>query len=160
MKRPSIDRVREVLSYNPETGELRWIAKHSDKIVPGQIAGSVSRYRYISVTIDKYRIYAHHIAWALMTEEWPKQIDHRDSNGFNNAWNNLRLSTQQQNLFNTKKGRGPLPKGVYKMRESYSARITVNRKTMYLGAYKTPELAHNAYVEAANKYFGEFARSA
>jgi len=38
------------------------------------------------------------------------------------------------------------------------ARIKVGRKQTYLGNFKTEEEAHSAYVEAAKKYFGEYAR--
>jgi hypothetical protein len=30
---------------------------------------------------------------------------------------------------------------------------------LHLGDYPTPELAHKAYCQAAQKYFGEFART-
>jgi hypothetical protein len=33
-------------------------------------------------------------------------------------------------------------------------------KTMSLGYFETPEEAHKAYVEAANRFRGEFARAA
>jgi hypothetical protein len=40
------------------------------------------------------------------------------------------------------------------------ARITVNRKPLYLGRFATEELAHAAYAKAAAKHFGQFARVA
>lgn len=33
----------------------------------------------------------------------------------------------------------------------------VNGKSIYLGSYKKPKKAHEAYKKAAEKYFGEFA---
>ena len=44
--------------------------------------------------------------------------------------------------------------------QKWQARITVNKKQVYLGLFNTQEAAHAAYVAAAQKYFGEFAREA
>jgi hypothetical protein len=163
MKRPSIDRIREFIAYEPETGNLRWIKKYCYKIVVGQIAGSVKKHGYIALQIDGMRLYAHHVAWAWMTGEWPTEVDHKDCNGLNNRWENLREATRQLNNANIRKYRGSLPKGVIMVnkngRISYNARITVNGKQIHLGAHKTPELASIAYLEGAKKYYGEFARA-
>ena len=40
----------------------------------------------------------------------------------------------------------------------YAAQVTVNYTPHHLGYFKTPEEAHAAYCEAAEKHFGEFAR--
>jgi hypothetical protein len=37
------------------------------------------------------------------------------------------------------------------------ARIKINKKTIYLGQFGSEKEAHDAYLEAARKYFGEFA---
>ena len=163
--RPSIARIREVLSYEPETGHLRWIKKHCYKTVVGQIAGSVKKHGYISVQIDGMRPYAHHIAWALMTGEWPKEVDHKDCSGTNNKWDNLRSTTRKFNNGNRRKSKGMLPKGVIRVKNrggsiSYRGKIQIDGKQIHLGSYATPELAHQAYLDGAKKYFGEFARGA
>lgn len=158
--KPSVNLVRELLSYDQESGEFKWIKKPSDKIMVGQKAGHLATHGYISITIGKVHIYAHHIAWALMTGEWPKQIDHKDGNRANNSWNNLRKATTQQNAANKRKyPTASLPKGVKKSRKVYCAQIMFDGENIYLGTYKTPELAHEAYVQASKKYFGEFART-
>jgi hypothetical protein len=41
--------------------------------------------------------------------------------------------------------------------KKWQARIQVDKKTIHLGAFSTPEEAHQAYCDAAFKYFGEFA---
>lgn len=71
------------------------------------------------------------------------------------------MATPSQNGDYSRKVKGIVPyKGVTldKRDNSYNANIIVNRKRIYLGSFKTPEQAHEAYKEAAIKYFGEFAR--
>lgn len=88
------------------------------------------------------------------------QVDHINGNSLDNRKSNLRLCTRTQNLHNTKVRKDKkldLPKGVYKHRSSYRAKITVHKQVMYLGTFSTPEEADLAYKRAAEKYFGEFA---
>ena len=70
-------------------------------------------------------------------------IDHRDGNIQNNKIENLRLVTKQQNQFNNHTA-----KGYYFNKKSgkYYAKITLDGKTIHLGAYDTPEEARNAYL--------------
>jgi hypothetical protein len=42
---------------------------------------------------------------------------------------------------------------------NYIARITVLGKPIYLGTFTSAELASAKYAEAAQRHFGEFARS-
>ena len=42
--------------------------------------------------------------------------------------------------------------GVRIIRGRYDARITINGRSMYLGAFNTAEEAHGAYLEAKRKY--------
>jgi hypothetical protein len=37
--------------------------------------------------------------------------------------------------------------------------IKVNKKHIHLGYFVDPKAAHDAYIKAAIKYFGEFART-
>jgi len=46
-----------------------------------------------------------------------------------------------------------------KQKGVWVAFIRVNRKRLYLGSFRAPELAHEAYKSAAEKYHGEFARA-
>jgi hypothetical protein len=93
----------------------------------------------------------------------PKVIDHSDGNPWNNKIDNLRKADMRLNQGNKRKEkRGDLPKGVdWKPRiGKWQARITANCRYIHLGTFDTPEAAHSAYIEAARKHFGEFARAA
>lgn len=98
----------------------------------------------------------------------PRQGDHVDNAAtLDNRRSNIRIATHAENTWNAsrrKSNRLGL-KGVSVDRKAsknhrYRARITVNGTGILIGAYATPEEAHQKYCEAAFKHFGKFARSA
>lgn len=162
-KRVSLERLKELLDYNPETGFFRWKIRRSWVAKPGSIAGTRTKRGYVAITIDQKIYMAHNLAWFYHYGEWPKtELDHRDTDGMHNAIDNLREATSSQNKTNQKVRRTNTTgfKGVSKKAGSigYQAKITVRGKQIHLGYFETPEEAHEAYVSAANANFGEFAR--
>jgi hypothetical protein len=158
------ERLREVLSYDPETGEFRWIiAPSSYRVQVGQIAGGLSRgYRLIRIDGTKYR--ANRLAFLFMTGMFPDHdVDHADRNPSNDAWSNLREATKSENRANSKRPSTNTSgyKGVYwrKARRKWTAIVQFNRRRVCVGSFNTPEAAHAAYVAAAIKHCGEFAYS-
>lgn len=117
---------------------------------------------YVQINVD-YGIYrAHRLAWIYMTGQNPDLgIDHKDRNAANNAWNNLRLATDQQNLTNksvSPKNKVGL-KGVYKIKNRpacYVAAIKKGGRRYHLGNFYTAEEAKAAYDAAAKILHGEF----
>lgn len=92
------------------------------------------------------------------------RYDHRDCNGLNNVRQNIRPATVSQNGANRGKSTGEFSskyKGVYwcKQRQRWIARLMFNRKYIQLGRFISEDEARSAYAQAANVYFGEFARS-
>jgi len=87
-------------------------------------------------------------------------IDHRDGDPSNNRWNNLRRATPSQNNANRRLQQNNAwgLKGVSRHRSRWRASIRKDRRTHHLGVFSTPQAAHAAYVAAARKLFGEFAR--
>ncbi len=89
-------------------------------------------------------------------------IDHINGNPLDNRKENLRICTRSQNTMNSGKPKTNTSgyKGVHlsKKHGSYAAAITVNKKIIYLGSFKTAEEAYEVYKAASVKYHGEFSR--
>jgi hypothetical protein len=129
----------------------------------GDVAGTFDRQRYLKITINGRKFRAHQLAWLFMTGEWCSLlIDHRDGDPANNRWNNLRRATVSQNTANRRRQRNNVCgfKGVVRTRSGrWCARIYKHGRRHHLGNFLTPEAAHAAYIAAARKLFGEFARA-
>jgi hypothetical protein len=99
-----------------------------------------------------------------MIGDWPPMlIDHRDGDGTNNRWSNLRSASSTQNLNNARRrcNNSSGFKGVYfnKKEGRYMAQIRTASKRLFLGLFDSAEEAHAAYVSAAKIHHGEFANS-
>ena len=156
-------RLREVLHYNSETGVFTWTKRRRR----GKVAGTVHDKRgYLKVMIDGERIMLHRLAFLWMTGTWPDgQVEHKDGNPSNNAWDNLRDAASAENNRNedkrSKNSSSPY-KGVYAHRDRWRAMIRDPRtgQSIYLGTFATPEGAYAAYCEAAMKKHGDVCRVA
>lgn len=162
------ERLKQLLKYSPDTGLFYWRVDRGGKRA-GAIAGVVRPSGYVAIGIDDKLWRAHQLVWLYMTGEWPPSfIDHRDLDRANNRWSNLRLATKSQNMANmgTPKHNSSGFKGVsrYRAGESYGkpwqASIRKDNRSYALGQFATKEEAHAAYVAAAERLFGEFARAA
>lgn len=98
-----------------------------------------------------------------MTGSWPiLGIDHRDCNGLNNAFANLREATLVENGRNARLSRRNKIglKGVFwnTEKEKWTTRIRLNGRNVHIGHFDCPHQAAAAYREVALREFGEFAR--
>ena len=155
------ERVRELLDYDPETGEFRWKVRTSLSVRPGYVAGcehtdqSGKEYRVIKVGGKFYK--AHRLAWLVTHGEFPpEQIDHIDGNGLNNRLDNLRAVSHAENQRNQRKYSNNTTGvvGVYwtKDRHKWRAMIAVNRKDIHLGYFTNKDEAVAARKAAELKY--------
>lgn len=87
-------------------------------------------------------------------------IDHRNGNRADNRRSNLRPATKQLNGINRGANSNNVLgiKGVSKLKNGkYTARITVDGRTVHLGTFETIDEAHNARSKKERELFGEFA---
>lgn len=166
-ERPSVERLRELLEYDPETGELRWINSKGAGKAGRRVGGTCKIRGYSYLCVDYCQLLAHRVAWAVYYGEWPPddvEIDHVNGVKDDNSIGNLRLCNRSENSSNTRTRTDNTSgyKGVYFHRRAgkWLAQIWSEGKYHYLGLYPTPEEAHAAYCKAAHELHGEFARVA
>jgi hypothetical protein len=95
---PSTERLRELFSYNPETGVLTWVVTRGPA-KKGVRAGSKGKSRtYRVVSVDGKLYFEHRVCFAIYhgKDPWPHEIDHIDRNPTNNSIGNLRIVTLSQ----------------------------------------------------------------
>ncbi len=158
------DEVRKLLRYDQETGKLFWLVRSAIHVSPGDEAGYVEPNGYISVSIRKRAYKSHRLIWLMVTGDWPAAcIDHINGVRADNRLVNLRQATKAQNNTNsmTPKTNTSGYKGVTwnKYSGKFLAQIRFKRKSYFLGYFTEAEEAHHAYVAAAERLFGEFART-
>ena len=86
---------------------------------------------------------------AIMNAPKELQVDHIDGNRLDNRKKNLRLVTSQMNNHNNTVAKGYV---CDKRSNSYYARISINRKKIHIGSYKTKAEARAAYLAAKKIY--------
>lgn len=95
----------------------------------------------------------------LMCSPKGMDVDHKDRNTLNNRRSNLRICSRTQNNMNRPKQRNNRSgyKGVIENScGNFYAKIAANKIVTYLGTFKTPEEASQAYIDAAKEIQGEF----
>jgi hypothetical protein len=96
------ERLKELVTYNPDTGIFTNNFTRCGRAKKGDVAGHIQKRGYINIILD-WRIYrAHRLAFLYMTGSIPKVIDHKDGNPSNNIFSNLRSCTPSQNARNSR----------------------------------------------------------
>jgi hypothetical protein len=121
MRRINARVLRALLSYDPETGELRWKRRSRRWFARRRIwltwnKRHAGRRAFTAIngmgrhqgTILGRHFLAYRVAFCLQTGRWPSpQIDHRNRNPLDDRWVNLRECTQKENCANRGPGRPP-----------------------------------------------------
>lgn len=146
----TIDYLKKVLHYAPDTGVFTWIARATRADLIGKEAGSRHSSGYISISIHNKKRLAHRLAWLYMTGFWPvNHIDHIDGNRTNNCFNNLRDVTRSENLHNVhtaKKNNKVNLLGVSAHQGKWRMQIMINGVRTRVSGFDTPEQAHKAFM--------------
>ena len=112
---------------------------------------------YIQANVNNKKIYLHRL---IINANINEVVDHIDHNPLNNCKSNLRVCTQQQNIYNSS-----IPntntsgvKGVSwsKCCQKWHSYIGVNNKRINLGCFDNLADATKARLDAEIKYYGEY----
>lgn len=151
-------RLKDLLSYNPESGLFTRLNKKQSPI-----GKTKDRYGHLNITVDGKRYKAHRLAWLYLYGEFPIGfIDHINGVSDDNRCVNLRVVTNTQNLQNQKIRSTNTSgyKGVSwnKQRLKWKAECCANYITTVIGYFDTPEEASKAYNAFAKVAHGAFYR--
>lgn len=152
----TLDRLKQLLHYEPETGIFTWRVTRKGPVIAGRVAGSARKdggRRFIGIDRRRYR--ASHLAWFYMHGCWPeKLIDHRNTNAADDSFKNLRAADHTLNAENKRQAQsnnrstGMLGVSWHKECRKFAAYISTRGKRTYLGLFETAEAASAAYVAA------------
>ena len=166
----SVEKLKELFDYDADSGELVWKQRDRAKFTSARIwnswntryagkkAGTSDSYGYIQVGMAGRLHLVHRCVWAIVTGKFPEnEIDHIDGNRSNNRIANLREATHAQNSKNqgVRRNNASGYKGISLHKKTGKYRAQIGR--IHLGTFTSPQEAHAAYCEAANKLHGEFA---
>lgn len=171
----SVEMLRRLISYDPDTGTLTWIARtpdlfncteqspeHSCKIWNSRNAGrpalaTPNGNGYLHGAIFGITITAHSAAWALHNGAWPLHgIDHEDGDRTNNRPGNMRDVPDAVNAKNQKRSArntsGVTGVSLHRRTGKWVAMIKGDGKVRNLGYFDTVEKAAARRREAERQY--------
>ena len=158
----TLERVNELLRYEPGSGKLFWKKTTANRVKVGDEAGTFCKSTgYIKIRVDNKGYPLHRIAILLATGVYDKtvQVDHINHDRCDNRLENLRVVSRAENMrnkskLNTNKTGITGVRIIYtrKGTKRYKAAIKYNSKDIYLGTYDTLEEAAAARKVAEIKY--------
>ena len=135
-------RLKEVFSYDKNTGIFTRLISTSNRVKIGETKTKVNHNGYIEFRVDGKKHKAHRLAFLYVKGIMPDgiDIDHKDRIKHHNWWSNLRLSNKHRNAVNRdllKNNRSGVTGVCYRQKRGvWEAQITSNRNKMWLGSFK------------------------
>lgn len=153
----NVNRLKELLDYDPVTGQFFWLIKPSIRVDIGDIAGRKTMGGYIEIIIKGKIHKAHRLAFLIMTGFMPSgQVDHINGIRHDNCFSNLRDVDADRNSKNKSiyKNNKSGASGVHwcKNRNRWYASIRVCGKVKYLGVYFSLSDAKSARIKAERNF--------
>lgn len=148
------ERLRELYTYDCETGVFRRRVKTSRHTVVGEVVGSPAKNGYLRITVDGVRVLAHRAAMLYVYGVMPpNDVDHIDGDRQNNRIANLRHATRSENMQNERKGRRGSSSGLLGVswhegagKWSAQVRLPGGAGKIYIGLFECKDAAHAAYL--------------
>lgn len=149
--------LRELVSYNPNTGLFIRIKTQCNSAKKGSEPGHVKRcsggLKYRALEYKGKPYYLHRLAHLYMTGEWPQgDIDHEDGDGLNNKWDNIRTATMTENQknrrLNANSKSGVTGVSFYSRNKKWRVAINIRGKKKHLGYFETFEEAVEIRMKA------------
>jgi len=94
------ERLMQLVIYDPASGVFTNKVKRRGLKV-GKVLGSVEKWGYVVIGIDKKKYKAHRLAWLYVHGYFPKMIDHINLVKSDNRLINLRECNDSENMLNT-----------------------------------------------------------
>jgi len=153
-------RLKEVLSYDPETGIFTWIIATSNRIKSGSIAGNFGK-GYVRINVDGKSYGAHRLVFLYMTGKFPTLlIDHINGIKNDNRLSNIRQATFHENAKNCPKRKnnksGLKNVSLHKRSQKWAASARLNGKKIHLGLFENKNEAFEVYKKFAIENHGNF----
>ncbi len=153
------EEVRYFFDYDKETGNLiRIVTSKNNQHRLNKVAGCKYSHGHVMVGVPGGRRFqAHRLVWLWVYGEWPKhEIDHINGNRSDNRIENLRDVTRSVNGENQRAAMVDSRSGILgatwiEKRQSYQVAIKAKGKHYFLGLFKDPDQARDAYVTAKRK---------
>ena len=145
------ERLKELLHYDPETGVFIWRVRRGMALA-GSVAGNRRKNGRIAIYVDDVEHKAARLAWLYVHGVHPEKfIDHINGDPGDDRLSNLREVTNSENMQNQRRARTNSSSGLLGVVNNggkWQATIRLDGVRKYLGTFKTPEEAHQAYLEA------------
>jgi len=140
MARLTLERLKEVVEYNPETGFFIRKLALSNVVKSKKDFGYYTFYGYRSGQIDKEEFKLHHLAWLYTYGYLPKEIDHINGIRDDNRIVNLREVTHQENCKNMRRPKtntsGHMGVHRHKQTSKWRVRFRSNGSHIHGGLFK------------------------
>lgn len=154
------DFLKSVVNYDPITGIFTRLNKASSTDKKPKVAGSLrikqSGKAYLGFYILGKNKFCHRLAFLYMEGYMPDQVDHKNGNGCDNRWENLRVASNTSNCRNQRlrsnNTSGQLGVSWHKHTNQWAIRINVNGKRISLGYTKNLQKAISIRKTAEIKY--------
>lgn len=152
------ERLRELLSYDSETGVFLRVARTSNRIKAGDKAGTRRPDGYLKVSVDGHQFLAHRLAWFYVHGFWPQhQIDHINGDRSDNRIANLRdvpptLNQQNQRRAHSRNASSGLLGASWDRRKAkWVAQMSCGKASKHIGYFNTKDEAAAAYLTAKRR---------